>query len=255
MLALLSPAKKQVFDKNKKNTISSEIMFRQEAGELVSLLKRLSSDELGKLMSISPTLADLNKKRYENFDPNFSNSAITTPAVLAFQGDAYQSLQALDFTHEDMKFCQHNLAIISGLYGLLKPYDLIQPYRLEMKTTLGNSKGNNLYDFWGNKVAERVLMALQQHKSKVVINLASDEYAKVLRHKQNIFPIITVDFKENKNNELKTIGIHAKKARGAMARFIIKNKIEDPSGILEFNTNGYVFNNDLSTAEKLVFIR
>lgn len=255
MLALLSPAKKQVFDENKKNTISSEIMFRQEAAELVALLKKLNTDEIEKLMSISPTLADLNKKRYENFDPNFSNSAITTPAVLAFQGDAYQSLQASDFTSDDMKFCQQNLAIISGLYGLLKPYDLIQAYRLEMKTVLENRKGNNLYDFWGNKIVDKIVIALKQHENKVVINLASDEYARVIRQKQNIFPVITIDFKESKNNEIKTVGIHAKKARGAMARFIIKNKLEHPSSIREFNTNGYVFNNDLSTADKLVFIR
>jgi cytoplasmic iron level regulating protein YaaA (DUF328/UPF0246 family) len=255
MLVILSPAKKQTFVENENKAKTTLPCFLNQTKELVETLRTYDNNKIAKLMSISNDLAELNVDRFKSFDPSFSTDCITSPAILAFQGDAYRSLQASDFDSEDIKFCQQNLAIISGLYGLLNPYDLIQAYRLEMKTKIPTAKGKNLYEFWGDEITKEILNKLASHTNKSIINLASDEYAKAINVNKLESPFIKVDFKEEKNNKLQTIGIHAKKARGAMARYIIKNKLTQPKDILTFDTIGYKYEKSLSDDNEFVFVR
>ena len=255
MLIILSPAKKQMLTLTKATVATSKISFLQEAQTLVKLLKEYQRQDLQQLMSISPALAKLNQNRFLEYDLDFKNINKMTPAVTIFQGDAYKTLNSADFTTDDAIFCQNNMVIISGLYGALNPYDMIQEYRLEMKTNLTNSNGNNLYLFWGDKIANFINNKLAQHDNKTIINLASIEYSKAIDKKKLKYPIIDVEFKEKHKGEYKTIGIYAKKARGLMARFIIKNKLTTPAEITKFNQENYAYSQKLSTQGKLVFTR
>lgn len=255
MLIILSPAKKQMLTATKENIATSKINFLKETQTLVGLLKKYKTQDLQQLMSISAALAKLNSDRFLEYDLNFNNPSKAAPAVTTFQGDAYKTLNAADFTNDDAIFCQNNMAIISGLYGALNPYDMIQEYRLEMKTNLPNPNGSELYIFWGNKIANFINNKLKSHDNKTIINLASVEYSKAIDKKELKHPIINIEFKEKHNGEYKTIGIYAKKARGLMARFIIKNRITIPFEITKFNENGYIYSKNLSEENKFVFTR
>ena len=255
MLIILSPAKKQKFDSKSYEIETSLPRFTAEANDLVKLLCNYTKEELKTLMHISTELAELNYDRYKTYRPSFDNKSTLSPAILAFQGDAYRSLEAHKFEKDDVNFCKENLAIISGLYGLLEPYDGIQPYRLEMKTKLKNDKGSTLYDFWEDKITLALQNKIKNHQDKIIVNLASDEYSKAINTSNHDIPILKIDFKEEKNNKLKTIGIHAKKARGAMAKYIIKNKIILRDNLKNFKMEGYTFSKDLSNRSEYVFVR
>ena len=238
MKIIISPAKKLNTEKiNVSNT--SSIQFLNEAKYLVNQLRDYSVLEIKKLMGLSDNLAKLNYQRFQNWN---LNSKDINPAVYMFQGDVYQGLKANEFLDEDLTFAQENLRIISGLYGLLKPLDVICPYRLEMGTKLSTKFGKNLYDFWGDKLIDA--LSLQMQDNEVLVNLASNEYSKVLKLETFNKSVITPVFKDYKNGKLKVISFFAKKARGEMANFIISNKITNPEDLKSFNHNGYKFSED-----------
>jgi cytoplasmic iron level regulating protein YaaA (DUF328/UPF0246 family) len=201
-------------------------------------------------MSISEKLAKLNQARFQSFSVPFNlNNA--KQALLAFKGDVYSGLDAGTFSAQDFQFAQRNLRILSGLYGVLKPLDLIQPYRLEMGTRLHTSQGKNLYKFWADKIAK----TLNKDTAKTLINLASNEYFKGIDTQALNANIIHIVFKERKNNTHKVIGIHAKRARGLMVRFVIKNQLTQPEKLKKFTEAGYCFNTEMSNKEQWVFTR
>ena len=208
MLAVLSPAKKQQFD-NTQHTITNRL-FPEETNELIHILRQYPTDKLRELMHISEDLAQLNHIRFQNFNSDFSKAESHAPAVLAFQGDAYRSLAAHTFTAAEQAFCADNLIILSGLYGLLRAYDTIQPYRLEMKTPLTNPQGKDLYAFWDDKLARATESLLANHQHRVLVNLASGEYSKAIGRAKLSCRVIDVDFKEAQDG-YRTIGIHAKR--------------------------------------------
>ena len=255
MLTLLSPAKKQAMASVNRLPDTTSIRFREETQALISCLQPLSPEELSKLMSISDQLAHLNHERFAHFDPQFATATNMFPAVLYFQGDAYKTLDAATFTTEQSAFCQQHLAILSGLYGILRPYDNIQPYRLEMKTRLTTPLGNSLYTFWGNKLAQHLNQQLTNHKHPYVINLASSEYSQAIDMSALDHPMITVHFKEPHDEGYRVIGIHAKKARGLMTRHIITQALDTPESIQGFNAHGYQFQPQLSSDSTYIFHR
>ena len=247
MKIIISPAKKLTTEKiNVSNT--SSIRFLNETKYLVNQIRDYSVLEIKKLMGLSDNLAKLNYQRFQNWD---LNSKDVNPAIYMFQGDVYKGLKAKEFSDEDMDFAQQNLRIISGLYGLLKPLDLIFPYRLEMGTTLSTEFGKNLYDFWGDKLSNA--LSLQMKDNSILVNLASNEYSKVLKLKAFNKSIITPVFKDYKNGKLKVISFYAKKARGEMANFIISNKITSSEDLKLFNYQGYQFSDDING--ELIFSR
>jgi len=254
MLIVLSPAKKldlSQFDLTFKPTKPE---FVYEAQTLVNILVDFSPSQLASLMKISDQLATLNLARFANFSAKFSLKN-AKPAVFAFAGDAYQGLNPHDFDKEDLDFMQQHLRILSGLYGILRPLDLLQAYRLEMGTKLKNPKGSDLYAFWHNKISQNLQQTLQNLNSEIIINLASNEYFKAVNLKQLNAKIINVDFKDFKNGKYKMISFYAKKARGMMARFIIKNKLSTPERLTEFGAEDYRFCEIDSNPTKLVFLR
>lgn len=248
MISILSPSKKQDFDVSAP-TNTTQPRFLSEAETLMQELRTLSRPQIGELMSISDKLASLNFDRFQQFDPPFTN-ANAKPAVLAFRGDVYDGLDADSLSEESLAFAQEHLRILSGLYGILRPLDLIQPYRLEMKTKLANPEGDDLYEFWGDKLAEQI-----NSETDTLINLASNEYFKALPNKTLDVRLITPVFKELKGEKYKVIAIYAKKARGAMARFIIENRIDTPEDLKNFQWEGYAFHNELSKKNEWVFTR
>lgn len=255
MLVVLSPAKKQSIKINLSYYLKSKPKYQDEAKILVSELRSKSSPEIQQLMKISPALAELNKTRFADFDYSFTTKEKLSPAIMTFQGDAYQALDAESLSESELEFCNHHFMIISGLYGLLKPMDAMQAYRLEMKTPLQTEHGKNLYDFWSDKLSSHLCSELNNHANKIIINLASQEYSKAIKDKELLPQIIDIDFKEYKNGEYKTIGIHAKKARGLMAKFIIINKLSSPDKIKEFNVSGYKYNAAMSEPNLYTFTR
>jgi uncharacterized protein len=255
MLVVLSPAKKQNIDNDLACYLKSIPKYKAQSEILVKALRTKSTGEIQQLMKISLDLAKLNKTRFEDFDCCFADKEKLAPAIMAFQGDAYQALDAASLPDCELEFCNQNFMIISGLYGLLKPLDAMQAYRLEMKTPLSSAYGKNLYDFWGNKLSSRLCHVLKSHENKAIINLASKEYSKAIKDKESQPHIIDIDFKEHKDGEYKTIGIHAKKARGLMARFIIMNKINSPLAIKEFDASNYQYNAAMSKPNLYTFAR
>lgn len=254
MITVISSAKSLDFESNLSINHFTKAGFQKESEQLVKTMRKKKPKAIGALMSISENLAELNYERFQNWTfPE--NNETARPAILAFKGDVYLGLQAEDFSEDEMSFAQDNLRILSGLHGLLKPLDLIHPYRLEMgtKVTVGNHK--NLYSFWGDKINKKLSGDLEQGKVPVLINLASNEYFKATAPKKLSHEIITPSFKENKGGTYKIVSFFAKKARGMMAAYIIKNKLSDPEGIKAFSEDGYTFNNELSTDKEWVFTR
>jgi len=254
MLIVISPAKTLDFETKACTDSYSQPVFLDDSQELIKVLRQLSKEELGNLMKISVKLADLNHARNRNWRLPFSPDN-AKQAVLAFKGDVYTGLNTDNYTEEDFQFAQKHLRILSGLYGLLKPLDLIQAYRLEMGTKLLNAKGKNLYAFWDAKITNAINATLAQTESKVLINLASNEYFKVIQAKLLDARVITPVFKDFKNGQYKVISFLAKKARGYMSSYIIKNKITEVSDIKHFNEHGYHYNEDMSEDNKWVFTK
>lgn len=254
MLVLISPAKKLDFDSKPLCSAFTEPRFQKQTGELVALAKKLSRADLKRLMKLSDKLAELNYVRYQTFQPRFTPEN-AKQAAYAFRGDTYVGLDADTLSADDLTYAQDHLRILSGLYGLLRPLDLMQPYRLEMGTKFANPKGEDLYDFWQDTLTKAVNDDINAQNGKAVINLASNEYIKAINPSQLEADYITPHFKEIKNGVPKTIGLFAKRARGAMARYIIRNRIETPEGLKKFSEDGYQYRPDLSTARDFVFIR
>ena len=248
MILLLSPSKnmKDCAYYNK----TSQPVFINEAKSLVNEINKMNISEIQDFMEISEKLAHLNFQRFQNWSLPF-NKTNSSPAIYSFSGDVYEGLDAYSLEEEDVKFAQRNLLILSGLYGILKPLDLIQPYRLEMGRKLKYESHKNLYSFWNDKIS----LYLNNIKDKVIINLASNEYFNVVNKEKISKKIISPIFKDEKNGKFKIISFYAKKARGLMANYIIKNKIDDPSQLIKFNINGYTYNKNLSTDFYPVFTR
>ena len=252
MKLVISPAKSLNYESVLPTTSSTDSRFLSEAQQLNTLLKKKSAKALSELMHISPNLGQLNYERNQEWALPFTDQN-ARPAIYAFSGDVYRGLDAYTISTSKLESLQNSVRIISGLYGLLKPLDLVQPYRLEMGTKLpiGNSK--NLYDFWRQKVTTALNEELKE--GELFVNLASQEYFKAIDVKSLKVPVIHVDFKEFKNGQYKTIAIFAKLARGYMTRHIIENAVETIEGLKTFTTDGYAFDANLSTDAKLVFTR
>ncbi|TKG96492.1 peroxide stress protein YaaA [Puteibacter caeruleilacunae] len=254
MITIISPAKALDFNTKSVSDITSQPIFQTEAQELVEELKKLSPTKLGELMHVSTKLAELNFQRYQTWQLPFT-SENAKQAVLAFNGEVFNGLDATSLNDDHFTFAQKSLRILSGLYGALRPMDLIQPYRLEMGTKFSIDLHKNLYEFWGDKITEQINQAIDESDSPYLINLASNEYFKSIKAKQIKAPIITPIFKQEKDGAYKTIAIFAKKARGLMTRFIIENGITNPEDLKAFDLDNYYFNNELSKGNNWVFTR
>ncbi|MFT5618264.1 MAG: cytoplasmic iron level regulating protein YaaA (DUF328/UPF0246 family) [Arenicella sp.] len=254
MLFVISPAKTLDFDSKPQTETYSNSVFLAESETLIKKLRTVSESKLQDLMKISDNLASLNKERYANWKKEMSLPE-AKQALLAFRGDVYQGMEAENFSETDFEFSQSHLRILSGLYGMLKPLDLMLPYRLEMGTKLEVGKSKNLYAFWDGKVTEKLNEDLKNHHSKTLINLASNEYFKVVQSKNLEAEIITPVFKDFKNGKYKVISFFAKKARGMMASFAIKNQLSNPEKLKNFDLGGYAYNEDASKENEWVFLR
>lgn len=254
MIVVISPAK-TLYNKCPVNFAQySKIDFLPEAVKIVSVLKKKKPVQLAELMDISPKLAELNFQRFQTWTPEFTDENSWQP-VLMFNGDVYQGLKAETFTEAEFIIAQEKLRILSGLYGLLKPLDRIQPYRLEMGTNLSVAGKKNLYDFWKTKITTKLNEELAQYDQKILINLASNEYFNAIDAKKIKARIITPSFKENKNGKYQMVSFFAKRARGLMSRFIIENNISNPEELKAFDVEGYYFNNQHSGENDWVFTR
>jgi len=254
MLALISPAKKLDFETEPKINKHTLPNFLENTELLVSAARVLSRKKLAQIMNLSDKLAELNFQRYKNFSTPF-HLGNAKQAALVFSGDTYLGLKATTLDESAMEYAQNHLRILSGLYGILRPLDLIQPYRLEMGAKFQTPKFSNLYDFWGDQITSAINEVITQQKDNTVINLASLEYFKAVNAKELVGPVITPVFKEIKDGKPRTIGMFAKRARGTMARFIITNRIASPDGLKNFNLDGYKYRNDLSDESNWVFTR
>ena len=252
MKILLSPAKSLDFKSHLPIDKNTTICFEKEAEYLNSILKTKTPKDLSELMSISSKIADLNYERNQSWSLPFSSSN-ARQAVYAFSGDVYRGLDAYSIDESKIDFMNDSVRIISGLYGLIKPLDLIQPYRLEMGTKLVFGSNKNLYDFWRKKITNQLNSELSGNEP--VLNLASNEYFKAIDFKVINTEIYSANFKQLKNGNFKTIAIFSKKARGMMTRYIIDNNISDIDSLKSFNYDGYLFHKELSTDKELVFTR
>jgi hypothetical protein len=221
---------------------------------LIEQLQGFSPAQIAELMHLSDKLAGLNAARFGSWERPF-NPSNAKQALMAFKGDVYTGLNAEDFSEADFDFAQSHLRMLSGLYGLLRPLDLMQPYRLEMGTKLANARGNNLYDFWGERISAWLNEALAAQGDEVLLNLASNEYFSAVKRKALNARIINTEFKDLKNGQYKIISFYAKKARGLMARYVIKERLSDPQGLKDFNYQGYRYSAEHSKADSLVFLR
>ena len=254
MLILLSPAKTMDFEADSARSKSSKPLMADDARVLNLLLRELSAEELGKLMKLSPKLAALNLDRNQEWVANPPRSR-ARQSLQAFQGAVFAALDAGSFSSSDWDYSQQHLAILSGLYGVLRPLDLMMPYRLEMGTRLTNPHGANLYQYWGERIADQVEQLVVKQGDEVIINLASKEYFKAVDHEQIQSKVIELQFKERKGDAFKTIGVHAKHARGLMARYILLEQLDHPEQLKSFTDEGYEFNQGLSQPAQLVFTR
>ena len=254
MLAILSPAKKLDFDSQSDVAASTLPRLTDHTEELVRIAKTKSRSDLMALMDISENLADLTYQRFQAMGAE--GAASKRPAALAFKGDTYVGLQADDFDSHDMDFAQNHVRILSGLYGVLRPMDLIEPYRLEMGTRLANPRGKDLYGFWGTEIATLLKQDLALPGSEqVIVNLASNEYFKAANAKVLETRIITPVFKQDKDGMLKSPGMMVKRARGAMARFMVKNRLTASQALKDFDTDGYAYRPELSSEDEWVFAK
>lgn len=254
MIIVISPAKTLDFETPAITQEHTQPDFLDDSAQLITELRKLEPDQIGQLMSISSKLALLNSNRYYAWKCPF-NTDNAKQAVLAFKGDVYTGLDADTMSAAELAFSQSHLRILSGLYGVLRPLDLIQPYRLEMGTQFKNSRGNNLYEFWGEKITQALNQDLEKQATDILINLASNEYFQSIQtHKLNA-RIITPVFKDEKNGVYKIISFFAKKARGLMSRYIIQNRLSNPEDIKHFDVAGYQFSEEASDKDEWIFTR
>ncbi|GAB2803541.1 peroxide stress protein YaaA [Halomonas shantousis] len=254
MLSIISPAKTLDFETPATTTTHTQPDYLERSAQLVDILRDYSPQRLSELMGISDKLAGLNAARFTEWAPPFTLQN-AKPAIQAFQGDVYTGLEAATFSEEDNAFAQRHLRILSGLYGLLRPLDLIQPYRLEMGTRLANAKGKDLYAFWRETLTEELDKAVAHSGTPALINLASNEYFKAIDTRRLSAPIITPVFKDEKNGQFKIISFYAKKARGLMSAWLIRERIDTPEALTEFTAAGYRHNAAMSQGNTLVFTR
>jgi hypothetical protein len=253
MKILISPSKTLNFDDYNTYGKPTDCRLLSHTSELHKILTKYSINEIKNLMNVSDKIAELNFNRFKTWE-NPSESSVSKQAIYAFKGDVYSGLDVDTIQEDKFEYMQNNLRIISGFYGLLRPFDKILPYRLEMGTKLKNSKGKNLYEFWGDKITA-LLSEDILNKDDHLVNLASNEYFKSIKVNSIESNVITPTFKEFKNGTYKTIAIYAKKARGMMSRYIIENELEDVEDIKTFNNENYTFDDSLSNSSNFTFVR
>lgn len=254
MLALISPAKTLDYETALPTDTYTKPRLLEQSQQLIDVCRKLSATEIASLMSVSEKIANLNVDRFRdwNADFDFSNAR---QALFAFKGDVYTGLDGYHLKDQDIDFAQQHLRMLSGLYGLLRPLDLMMPYRLEMGTKLKNARGHNLYEFWGNMITDQINQDLAEINSKVLVNLASDEYYKSVNEKKIQAEIIKPVFLDQKNGKYKVISFYAKKARGLMARYLIENQLNQAEQLKAFDSEGYYFDAESSSNKELVFKR
>ncbi|WP_256853071.1 peroxide stress protein YaaA [Pantoea sp. Fr+CA_20] len=254
MLMVISPAKTLDYESPLATQRFTQPALLEKSQQLIKIARKLSPAQVASLMSISDKLAHLNAERFNSWQPDFSLEN-ARQAILAFKGDVYTGLQAETFSEKDFDFAQDHLRMLSGLYGLLRPLDLMQPYRLEMGIKLANPAGQDLYSFWGDLLTEKLNDALASQRDDVLINLASDEYFKAIKPKKLHARLIKPVFLDEKNGKFKVISFYAKKARGLMSRYIIQHRLTKPEQLTRFDVDGYAFAADESRENELVFKR
>jgi len=255
MIALIAPAKRLDYDSDLSVEDFSIAEHLKESKKLIKELQKKSPEDLSSLMGLSENLSVLNFERNMNWQVPKKPSNEVRQAIFAFKGDVYVGLDSETLSKSDIKYAQKNLAILSGLYGLLKPLDLMYPYRLEMGTKMKNENGKNLYEFWGNKITTSINALAKKNNSKGIINLASVEYFSSVKTENLDLPVYSPVFKDFKNGKYKIISFFAKKARGSMARFVIQNKIKNPTDLNKFNLDGYKYSAKDSSEYSPVFLR
>ena len=252
MLVVISPAKS--LDMEPVDILPTEPAFQEDAVRLSKTARNLTLTQLKKLMNISDDLAKLNRDRFRAFAAT-PDPQMVKPAALAFNGDTYQGLEAKTLSEDDLAWAQEHLGILSGLYGVLRPLDAIQPYRLEMGSRLKTRRGSSLYDYWGDTIAKALNERGADVGADTLINCASQEYFGAADRKALKLKVVTPQFMEVKDNRPRIVSFFAKRARGAMARYVIENRLTSPEAILDFDAGGYAYDPDLSTSEKPVFLR
>lgn len=254
MLIVVSPAKTLDYESELPTGEFSLPELTEHSQQLIEVCRQLSPVDIASLMKVSDKIAGLNAARFEQWRPKFDLDN-SRQAIFAFKGDVYTGLDAATLGEETLEYAQSHLRMLSGLYGVLKPLDLMQPYRLEMGTKLANPRGSNLYQFWGDIITDKINLALNKQGDNILVNLASNEYFKAVKPKAVDGTIVTPIFKDEKNGQFKVISFYAKKARGMMARYILQNRITTIDGLKDFDSAGYFFVADESSATELVFKR
>lgn len=254
MLTVISPAKSLDFESPIPSSKTTKPRFLKQSQQIIDQIKHLAPQDIASLMKLSDKLALLNYDRFQSFKTPFTKSNARA-CIFAFRGDVYQGLDADTLSSDDLEFAQAHLRILSGLYGVLRPLDLMQAYRLEMGTKLKNTSGKNLYEFWGDSLNQSIEKELNKSDIKILVNLASNEYFKSLKAKNLSHQIVTPIFKDFKNGQYKVISFFAKRARGLMSRYIIQNKIDRAEDLKGFDLAGYKLSKKLTNKEEFVFIR
>jgi len=254
MIVTLSPSKGQDFETPVTFSGATVPDMLDDSLLLIEALRGYSADEIAKLMAVSDKIAQLNVARYQSFSTPFTEKN-ARPALFAFKGDVYRGLAVADYTQEDLAFAQAHLRILSGLYGCLRPLDLIQPYRLEMKTKLPNPRGKDLYQFWGDRITRCLNEALKAQVEPTLVNLASNEYFKAVKPKLLEGRLLQINFKEVKNGKARVIAVFAKRARGMMADYIVRHRLEESEALKAFDREGYRFSAGDSDEGQWTFVR
>ena len=254
MLITLSPSKGQDFETPALSKTYSKPGALKESELLINELRKIRQKDLQQLMNVSENIAKLTADRYQSFNTPFTPKN-AKQAIFAFKGDVYSGIEIEQYREADLKYAQNHVRILSGLYGCLRPLDLIQPYRLEMKTKLHNVRGDNLYQFWGERITDELNKELNKQKQPVLVNLASNEYFKSVKPKQLKGRLLNINFKETRDGKTRVVAIFAKRARGMMTDFIVRNRIEKPEDIKKFRRGGYRFSKQLSDDRQWPFER
>ena len=254
MLMVISPAKTLDYETPPATQRFTQPQYLDHSQELIQQLRDLTPAQISELMHVSDKIGGLNAARFGSWTPAFTPEN-AKQALLAFKGDVYTGLDAQSFSEADFDYAQKHLRMLSGLYGVLRPLDLMQAYRLEMGTKLANGRGKDLYAFWGERISGWLNEALAAQGDDVLLNLASNEYFGAVKRKALNARLIDTEFKDLKNGQYKIISFYAKKARGLMARYVIKERLQDPAGLKDFNAQGYRFSSEHSKADSLVFLR
>ena len=253
MIVLLSPAKSLDYSPSPFKTHTAPRML-DESEKLVQIMRKKSAKKIGELMSLSDKLATLNRERFQQYHPETTRE-VAKEAILAFKGDVYVGLENETLSASDLAWAQNHVRILSGLYGLLRPRDLIQPYRLEMGTRLRNPRGKDLYTFWGDRITDMINQDMGRRKPKVIFNLASKEYFSAVKPDRLQGTLYGANFLERRNGEYKFISFTAKKARGWLCRYIIDNRLTDPEQVKDFRGQGFRYLKSLSSEREFIFVR